>query len=303
MTMSRQEANRRVANALDRKQEERKPRRTYSIPSAPPDAELPKKPERGSERGSAHARRRGRPIWFPPPHGGNRKRAERDHDESSLPPLPAREVEADETDVIAVRVASVRAVAAMRARRTPIVPVTQALADLINRGSFHGQDLHVRCGDRYQAQQAVLRAEVRGWVTRGHYDPTQEQLCCGRTWFEGNGGEDERPATGYHWITATDKWLEPAEVEQVLHEPTTQTTAPVDTTPEEPSELVQRVIELSDRCQALRNRTGPGNAAVLELMRERDELARGFTLADVHAYGAWLRQQPVFLDGKLWVNR
>jgi hypothetical protein len=103
------------------------------------------------------------------------------------------------------------------------VPLAVALADLVNRGSFHGSWLPLRTAGAdavARSERAIARAAAAGLITRGNYEPSREQRFFGIGGFQGDRlprlAEDHRSPLAYHWITATTKWLEPADVEVVL---------------------------------------------------------------------------------------
>lgn len=96
----------------------------------------------------------------------------------------------------------------------------EALVALINRGSFHGEDLALAygapaCGrpgmpdSVAHAERALVEAERRGWIERGKYDPTRQQR------FFGVGGHrhldrlapEHRSPVCHHWVTRTVKYL------------------------------------------------------------------------------------------------
>lgn len=106
-------------------------------------------------------------------------------------------------------------VAAARAQRIPSAPLAVALVAVINRGSFHGSDLHVRVGDAYLAARAIVLATRLGWIERGDFDPNLAQRCVG---IQGkrNLPDEHRDPLGYHYLTITFRYLEVDEVHEIL---------------------------------------------------------------------------------------
>jgi hypothetical protein len=104
----------------------------------------------------------------------------------------------------------------LRAKRRSMLRVRAGfgeLATLINRGSFHGQDLvlALRGTDRVWRAEALLTdAEQEGLITRGKLEPTKEQKVFGVGGFHGSKSTDSVYASTvcYHWITKTTKYLE-----------------------------------------------------------------------------------------------
>jgi len=183
-------------------------------------------------------------------------------------------------------------VAAMRARART-VPIPVALAALINRGSFHGSWLTLRAGgvdNVAYAERALKRVAATGWITRGDYEPTPVQFSTAASCRLEKLDEQHRSLLTYHWITATTRWLEPADVAAVIDrapQPAQQAAGTPEST--ERSGVYDAVIALSRRASA---RAGAGDhAGCIELMRERDELSRQFTLAEVYAYHAWMTRR------------
>lgn len=101
------------------------------------------------------------------------------------------------------------------------------LLRLINRGSFHGDELvhayGTPDGDKpglgdnvYHAEQALRDAESRGWITRGLYAPSRSQRFFGLSGFSGDRldrlTEEHRSPVAHHWITKTTKYLTTGDV-------------------------------------------------------------------------------------------
>lgn len=115
--------------------------------------------------------------------------------------------------------------AAARAGSIPTQRPEAALAELVNRGSFHGSWLPLRItmadGVRF-SEKAIIVAERVGWITRGNYDPhaSRELTFFGVGGFHDNKlarrDEMHRSPLCYHWITSTTKWLEADYVREML---------------------------------------------------------------------------------------
>lgn len=95
----------------------------------------------------------------------------------------------------------------------------EALAKLINWGSFHGVDLVKGTpgpDNVCAAEKALLRAEKAGLVERGKYEPSREQCFFGIGGFPGDKldglAEAHRSPVAYHWITKTTKWLRAEDI-------------------------------------------------------------------------------------------
>lgn len=115
--------------------------------------------------------------------------------------------------------------AAARTRRLPAQRLEAALAELVNRGSFHGSWLPLRitmADGVWFSEKAILVAKRVGWITRGNYDPhaSREFMVFGVSGHHGNKlarlDEMHRSLLCYHWITSTTKWLEPDFVREML---------------------------------------------------------------------------------------
>lgn len=77
-----------------------------------------------------------------------------------------------------------------------------AIAQLMNKGSFHGEALVLACAgaDNVATCDRLLeRAESAGLIERGLYEPSRQQA-----FFNVNG---DRSASHHHWITVTQKYL------------------------------------------------------------------------------------------------
>lgn len=115
------------------------------------------------------------------------------------------------------RAMGIPAPARMRTKRAapPLQPVATALCALINRGSFHGDDLAIRCGDRETAHRALLAAERVGWIVRGKFDLSIQQRALpskhhlpGCNWVRDvHGDRWTDPPIGHYWITETTTYL------------------------------------------------------------------------------------------------
>lgn len=107
--------------------------------------------------------------------------------------------------------------------RGSLSPFAAPLAKLINRQSFHGHDLvmAVGCPDNVaRAEDAIRRAERVGWIERGKYQPSREQLFFGIGGFPGDRlgrlEEQYRSPVAHHWITKTFTWLDESAVDAAL---------------------------------------------------------------------------------------
>lgn len=114
-------------------------------------------------------------------------------------------------------------IAAFRAATAQCKPLAEALAELINRGSFHGSWLPLRTASAdnvAKAETAIAKAAAAGLITRGDYDPSTEQLFFGIGGFPGDRlkrlPEMHRSVLAHHWITVTTKYLDAADVEAIL---------------------------------------------------------------------------------------
>jgi hypothetical protein len=86
------------------------------------------------------------------------------------------------------------------------------LAKLINRGSFHGQDLVLALEgiDKiWRAEVLLADAEKEGLIERGKLEPTREQVFFGVGGFHGHKCLNSLYASTvcYHWITKTTEYL------------------------------------------------------------------------------------------------
>lgn len=94
-------------------------------------------------------------------------------------------------------------------RRFPMITLGRLnlLADLINRGSFHGSQLADALADSWphvspmESSDVLQVAEERGLISRGIFDPTPTQQ------FLGYPGDQRNNACCYHWITRTFRWM------------------------------------------------------------------------------------------------
>lgn len=114
-----------------------------------------------------------------------------------------------------------RATVHLRTRHA-VQPVASALAMLINRGSFHGSALAELCANPEIANRAISAAERSTMIERGKFQLSVQQEATGGMHHLPGGGWDAvarewiRPALGHHWITLTTKWLEPADIEEIM---------------------------------------------------------------------------------------
>lgn len=124
------------------------------------------------------------------------------------------------------RALGILAPAPMRTKRSspPLQSVSTALCALVNRGSFHGDDLAMRCGDRGIAHRALLVAERAGWIVRGKFELSLQQRALpskyhlpGCEWVrDAHGDRWTDPPIGHHWITETTTYLTDEMVRSVL---------------------------------------------------------------------------------------
>lgn len=86
-----------------------------------------------------------------------------------------------------------------------------ALANLINKSSFHGNDLVLAMGGAdnvWFAEKLLLEAEQDGLIIRGNFEPSKEQAFFGVGGL--NGKNLKVPYASpvcYHWITKTIQYL------------------------------------------------------------------------------------------------